>query len=67
MLLITLITFQPINIIWLFYFIRNNKSNDIILTTGRFQSACNKLFKNMTLSTKYVYWGVEKQCQPDFL
>jgi hypothetical protein len=49
MLLITLITFQLINIVWLFYFIRNNKLNDIILTTGRFQSACNKLFKKTTL------------------
>ena len=61
MLLITLITFQLINIVWLFYFIRNNKSNDKIVTTDRFQSVSDKLFKNMELSTKYVYLRVEKQ------
>lgn len=61
MLLITLITFQLINIVRLFYFIRNNKSNDKIVTTDRFQSVSDKLFKNMELSTKYVYLRVEKQ------
>jgi len=58
MLLITLITFQLINIVWLFYFIRNDNPHNIILTTGRFQTACNKLFKSVTLSTNYVYRGV---------